>query len=259
MEKPKIVILPPNEIGQKEKILFIDGELVNILPEPGPRPHSIEDNSTQYFGIWDDTSDPNYITRNDIISVCDPGGVDLFDDGWLKYKYNGKYLYIAKKPLRYSVSWDSLYLLGAIYGTPNDPGPYSTENDYDPREIFINQDATITKNNFKYKIRMLTGGNKNPVTSAGGEWNKLITTAKDGTFDNLTNEDLHTYAVGPGPSINAAVSWCQETTTHEYPRFRLTRGSDDSSFSASVASNTSNIFGWRPVLELIETINIKKI
>jgi hypothetical protein len=262
MEKPEVVILPPNEIGEKEQILFRDGNLINVIPEPGPRPYSTQDNSTEYFGVWDDVLDPDFITRADVLEVCDPAGINLFDDGWLKYKHNGKYLYVAKKPFKYSVSWDSLYLLGAIYGTSNDSGPYSTQEDYNPRELFINQDATITKNGFKYKIRVLTGGNENPANSGGGEWNELILPLLDGTFDTLTKYDIHALGLGPfspGVSGDGGVSWCQETVLDQnYPEYRLSR-SDSLSFVGVSASNTGNSFGWRPVLELISTVNVKKI
>jgi len=36
MEKPKIVILPPNEIGQKENVLFRNDKLINIISDPPP-------------------------------------------------------------------------------------------------------------------------------------------------------------------------------------------------------------------------------
>lgn len=166
--------------------------------------------------------------------------------GWLHFELDGKTLYVAKKPLRYAVSWNQIHAQGAVFGT-----------------------RTVTINGESFKVRLLTGAdvdptpyvsNYDPVNSWGSEWNRLIYNVHDGEHTNANNTtppgawplysdtDLVVHQTGG----NGSRSWCQETRA-DGPTSRVYRGFNgvsylqfDSSSALYVAS------GWRPVLELVE-------
>jgi hypothetical protein len=95
------------------------------------------------------------------------------DSNWLKFVTDEKTLYVAKKPIRHSLSWDHLNSLGVVDGT---------------REI------TIGAN--RYKARLLSGVNGeyqtiqsgyDTVPTHGSEWNELMYRIHSGTFTNPLN------------------------------------------------------------------------
>ena len=61
------------------------------------------------------------------------------NEGWLKYSYLGKICYIAKKPLRYNLSWADVYRAGAVYGTDtNGTFPPTTGNRLQNARVTLN-------------------------------------------------------------------------------------------------------------------------
>lgn len=87
-----------------------------------------------YFGWYGESSfdreEQAYPTRQDVIDALTvPSGfslgTNLADDGWLKFAYKGKILLVAKQPLTRSVTWESIYMSGAAYGSGT-MGPYNT-------------------------------------------------------------------------------------------------------------------------------------
>lgn len=107
----------------------VDGvkKLLQLRDAPGPNTLLNGNESLGYYGWWNDTGDPSFPTRANVLAVSSPvGWTNLADDGWLKFAYNGKILYIAKKPLMHGGSWDSLYTAGLVYGT-GDIGPFGTQ------------------------------------------------------------------------------------------------------------------------------------
>ncbi len=166
-------------------------------------------------------------------------------ENWLKFALDGKTLFVAKKTLRYSISWDQINAVNAIFG-----------------------DRTIEIKGHTYKIRLLKTGLVDPMSSSSGavlhgsEWNKLMLPihikAKDKSWAyannvetdlpywgiDYTDEDLITH----NSFGNGSYSWCQET----YSSSRLTRGGDGVSGSGgSNSSYSGSNGGWRPVLELV--------
>ena len=149
------------------------------------------------------------------------------DAGWFKCSIDGRILFVAKKTLRNSISWDAIQSAGAVFGG-----------------------ARVMIHGKEYMVRLLTGGNYDPATTAGGEWNQIMYklhkdfSALWGSYDDddlLTNSSY-----GDG-----SYSWCQETSAGKTPN-RVTRGSSGvSGFYSNTASNSSANYGWRPVLELL--------
>lgn len=137
------------------------------------------------------------------------------DAGWLKYKIEGRHLFVAKKNIKHTVSWDNINESGAVFG-----------------------DSTIKIGNNIYLVRLLTST----------EWDKLIQPVhKDGiaprwgTYDNT---DLNITG-------NGGYCW---TSTPSGSR-RVFRGINSVGGSdISTPSFASSLLGFRPVLEFLYTL-----
>ncbi len=183
--------------------------------------------------------------------------------GWLKFSYKGKILFVAKRPLRHSISWNMINTAKCVYG---DSG-----------------DKTVTIGGLTYKVRLMRAlePTHDPKTTASAdsgvvnhysEWNRLMCQiheqAIEGSWDypdNIENDiGILEHSLGSGSqgmynnanigvgSGNGRRTWCQER--YSIYLHGLHRGysgvSHSSSSSSSEFSNTAN--GWRPVLELVE-------
>ena len=157
-------------------------------------------------------------------SLCDligatEGTLQNSTEPWLKYARRGKILYVAKKPIRYSISWNDINSWGAVYG-----------------------EAIIMIGGVRYAVRLLSTT----------EWEDLIypVHVDYGQWEQYTNADLYI-----GGSYNGRYTW----TSTPSSSYRIVRGYGDVSDSNfSSPSNTSDSRGFRPVLEpllLVTTIN----
>lgn len=147
------------------------------------------------------------------------------DSGWLHFLVDGQELYIAKKPFRHSVSWDQLDTQGIVYG----------------RDIYEYEGKA-------FRVRLLTGGDADPASGPGGEWDNVLRLILAGRgMADYTIADL-----GVGSGISGHRSWMQEAFSVGITN-RLWRGENrfDGYSGGSRTSATSN-YGWRPVLEVID-------
>lgn len=147
------------------------------------------------------------------------------DTGWLHFDVEGNDLYVAKKPLRHSVSWDHLNILGLVYGG----------------EVYEH-------NGLLFRVRLLTGSDKDPGTVAGGEWeNVLRRVLRGGDLGDYTASEL-----GHRSNTSGRNNWTQETSLSN-PDYRVWRGGTSGLDYGQVSSSTSSsTYGWRPVLEMID-------
>ncbi len=192
---------------------------------------------------------------------------------WLKFSLDGKTVYIPKMPIRDRVSWGTLYDVGAVYGTPSDPGPAAS---YDP----VNQDAQVVINNETYHVRLMKGTTTDPAQANdwggesgfdqnfthGSEWNRLMYPIHNGThtggLDTNIDPDEHADPnVGPFGSqaqysdadlgIIGMSTWCQETGATG-DNYRIYRGRYGLTYSGrNAVTYYSDTNGWRPLLELV--------
>ena len=150
------------------------------------------------------------------------------DAGWLKFMYEGKILFIAKKPFRYAISWDQINARSLVFGS-----------------------VTKLYGSITYKVRLIRIAVTNPYTNFGdSEYIKLMTplvrSEASGGWGLFTNEELGVSV--PGNGYN---SWCQETPA-EYPSWRSNFGGGAVGATGSTPSNTTeNPWSWRPVLEVV--------
>jgi hypothetical protein len=209
------------------------------------------------------------------------GSIQHDSAGFLKFYYHGMILYMAKRCMRYNLSWDSIKAANAIFGV----------------DLGGTGKSTVTKNGISFSVAIPIGSSKSPsddaaywanyggLTSTTGfaanvkleigrysMWNELmyrvcnvnpdaILANQDGdanykelsggvqigdNWAEMTYVDLNIYHVVGG---NGTATWCQETCSGA-PSNRVYRGSNRLAHSHRVAASTHVTvhMGWRPVL-----------
>ena len=183
--------------------------------------------------------------------------------GWLKFAYKGKVQFVAKKPIRHSISWDAINTAKCVYG---DSG-----------------DKTVTIGGMTYKVRLLRAlePSNDPKTVAsansgavnhGSEWNRLMCQIHEQAIDkswdypdNIENDiGILEHNLGNGAqgmyndadlvvkSGDGRLSWCQEIGTST--SYHLYRGNVGVSYSHGSSSSGANSgCGWRPVLGFLNS------
>jgi hypothetical protein len=198
-----------------------------------------------YFGT---VAVGSFITGNALATAVgiSAGTSQFSNEGWLKFAYNGKIQFVAKKPIRYNLTWDNINAAGCVTGT-----------------------KTVVIGGKTYKVRLFRGSNTTtPATVDGApcqysEWNKLMLPihiqAQDKSWAepasveadcaywgiNFSNGDLLVEVY----SGNGSCSICQELVSTNCVRRGGYNGvSDGNGTTKNFASAAS---GWRPVLELV--------
>ena len=175
--------------------------------------------------------------------------------GWLKFAWQGKILFVAKKAFRNSISWDHINSANAVYGG-----------------------KTVEIDGLSYKIRLLKGANNDPAGGYNGaichgsEWNRLMLPIhqeainKNWAYPDNVESDIPVWAHNLGTGTqgrytdvdllthrnygSGSYSWCQEVA--ETAADRIYRGEYGVSDSISnTSSSTYSGHGWRPCLELV--------
>lgn len=190
----------------------------------------------------------NFITGTALAAAVGftDGSAQNDDCGWLHFiEDNGLELYIAKKTIRYNLSWEQLHSKGLSLGT-----------------------TEITIDGVVYIVRLLTGGvPPNNTLAVGGEWNRYMynvyTMADRSTFP----PDALYWADYTGPMLGVAtVDRSTEVGTASICAddfgnvAHITRGSSISKQTTDPQitgiwyvdpNSPAPTAGWRPVLELV--------
>jgi hypothetical protein len=126
-------------------------------------------------------------------------------------------IWVCDRNILQGVSWDTLNEKGFVYG----------------KKVEIDGE--------KYKLRILTGSNGSEYgEGCDNEWDRLMDAYKE------DNNLLH---------YNNMYSWCQEVDC-DYSSCRSLRGSNSArSYGCDFAKFMYTDYGWRPVLEKLETDN----
>lgn len=227
-----------------------------VLPStrgPGPDTLLAGDSNAGYFGI---TSVTQLIATNQLASnIGLSAGTDQFNnEGWLKFIIDGRIIFVAKKPSRYGISWDSINAVNAVNGS-----------------------RMVNINGLTYRIRLMKGAQNNPSNNIdadrdaiGSEWNRLMlpiheqAKTKAWAYPAYTGTDVPDWGIGftdadlltHNSHGQGSYTWCQETIVSSSTS-RVIRGHSGVSNSNGDSSiNTNTNYGWRPVLELVQPSEI---
>jgi hypothetical protein len=209
------------------------------------RPLLASDGGVDWYGEVSSTELIDGVALASLIGLT-AGIAQYSDAGWLYVGLDGTELLIAKRPLRYGLTWNHINEVNAVYGN-----------------------RTIEINSQLYKVRLLKGANSDPTVNAegydvpsshGSEWNRIFyrltndtylnsqnTKASEGEFTHLarySESDLLLYH----SSGNGSYCYCQETSGSN----RVARGGMGVSFLSMRGAPTADSGrGWRPVLERV--------
>lgn len=164
---------------------------------------------------------------------------------WLNFSLDGKIIYVAKKNIQGSISWDNLNALDIVYGG-----------------------KIVTIGGRQYKVRLLKGRGDSYTTNYvsgydipethGSEWNRLMYHVSGRPFANVSNT-LASEGITEGDWAQYSeadldmiiYSHCQDMVNGT--NSRALRGANGVSFAHSRApANVASNYGWRPCLELVQ-------
>ncbi len=242
------------------------------FPPPGPTTLSEGDTTAGFYG---EVPSSELIQPTDLSQRLGISEGNIINEDetltWLKFSFQGKTIYIVKRPIRSHISWQAIYQAGAVYGDDT--------NGISPSGTARLQDAVVTIGSNIYRVRLLSGVNQDPYDTGadglwngynvelthGSEWNRLMYPIHSGVHNDTNNPTPHTdpsaAAYGSWASYsdvdlgtlsgsnNGSFGWCKEargTTRAQRGGYGITY-----LYSMSATSNLGNR-GWRPVLELVE-------
>ncbi len=195
IDEPSPVVTPPDYSG-------LD------LPAGTLEPDDIKGDST--LGFFGEVASANLITGADLCTLLGvTQGTAIDDAGWLKFARRGRILFVAKKAIRHSISWNTINAAGAVYG-----------------------DAVITINGVRYAVRLLSSA----------EWDALIVKVHQdvGPWWDYTNADLLVASGGGRASWTSTPSGSDRVCRGYFSVSHAGYGTP---------SSTLADFGFRPVLE----------
>lgn len=234
----------------------------DLTGSPGPKDLIA---GTMQEGFFGEVPASELITGDALASECgiSQGTSQHSTAGWLKFAYKDKILFVAKKPIRHSISWDAINTAKCVYG---DSG-----------------DKTVTIGGLTYKVTLMRAlePSNNPKTVAsansgevnhGSEWNRLMcqiheqALSKSWDYPDNIESDIgileHNLGSGSQGMYNdndllthnthgsGSYSWCQEMGT--VSSIHLLRGNTGvSNSTANTSSYGDTYYGWRPRLELV--------
>lgn len=189
-----------------------------------------------YYGVASSQSMVDGDTLASVIGLTAGTPVDG-TVGWLKFSYNSKILYIAKKPFRSGCSWTNIYQCGAVYGDDtNGKFPVGTAR---------LQDARIVIGAVTYRVRLMRGMVSDPSTAAGRENTQL--------FANIQANSTARWATFTAPDLSnnpATYSWwiAESLSTNTAKRLFMQYNVPPNNV---FQDDPTTLYAWRPVLEPI--------
>lgn len=182
---------------------------------PGPKSIIGGNPGLGYFG---EATAVDLITGEDLCAAIGltAGVLQHSDTAWLKYSYEGSVIYVAKKTIRHSISWNDINAAGSVFG-----------------EKIIEIDGML------FAVRLLSTQ----------EWDKLIYPVhKDfGQWAQYTDQDLLVHS----SFGNGSYSW----TSSPSGANRIYRGDYGVTGSIGIDPTSANAYrGFRPVLVFLKTL-----
>lgn len=184
-----------------------------------------------------------------LVGMQATGTVTNASVNWLKYNYNGKVVYLAKKVHRHAMTWEALNTLKLVFG-----------------------DKQFTIGGKQYVLKLLKGYATPPITnydvSTGGSFNDLIYPIYNGVAKN------HPYVLAYSPkqaayvdadlglitnylessTVPGCLTWVQDARSDNAGH--MVRGYNDADKANQLTAGwfvangaTQNYAGWRPLIE----------
>jgi len=251
---------------------------VTALPRTGHGPQSLTWGDYDW-GIYGTINPEDFINHADLAKAVNAPGAYYSTTAlaqWVKFSRNGKTLFVPRRAITYSVSWSQLYSAGLVFGVDG-PGPHSNQL---PE---VNQRKTIQIGGDEYIVRLPTGfdDRNNPsrlvpefqaggfTLTNGGPYRKYSELAD--LFWSLYNQFptdrtrsmsgigylTYPYTPSAGPIMQL-----QEINVYDkngYSPVAFSSSNDVQPYTKSTSvppSSTSNSYGWWPVLELVESLEV---
>lgn len=208
---------------------------------PGPTTLELGDMTAGYYGTVDSSE---IFSATQLRAALGVTTGSLWNDTptWIKFAHNGLIKYIPEKPLAYSVTWQDLYLAGAVY-------PDKTTGNYPP----VGQTPTVQgkeiTNSLGYTFSsalISVGADPVPVSStptATSEY-ALINRLMRGPWGTSTYQDWGVNNFSPYMWIMQS----QDTNTNT--KFSVSYLSNVVDGYSTDPNDTRNILHWRPILTL---------
>jgi len=160
---------------------------------------------------------------------------------WAKFAHNGLIKYIPMAPLAYSLTWQALYLAGAVY--PSGPG------NYPPTGQPVTQQGKQVMNGQGYKFScalISTGTDPVPVSTIPASTSEyaLINRLMNGPWGTSTYQDW-------GVNNFSAYMWIMQsldTTTNT--KLSISYLANNVNGYSTDPNDNRNILHWRPILTL---------
>lgn len=213
-------------------------ELIGVAPPP-----------TEFLGEVAEADFISAAALTTLVGMGSAGSVTNANVTWLKFKYLGKTVYLAKKPLRHGMTWESMNALGITKGT-----------------------TQFTIGGKAHTLRLPTGAAAEPASygaiATGGSFNDLIYPIYGGVslsqpevqayprLASYTDADLQLSTSKGTVGGAGMMTWCQELITGNGNH--LVRGYNDADNAGTrqllagwyIALNgTQTYAGWRPIIE----------
>lgn len=237
------------------------------FPESGPGNKYLR-RGTEEIGYFGTVTDTELFAGWEIATFLNlnAGIADkISNNTWMKFIYKGKFLFVCKEFIRYSLSWNDIYNVGAMYGVKG-PGLYPVSGSpADQWKIMLKQEAGVSVP-WKLAVRTMKGANVDPYVGVdytafglaeGNEYNDLMYRLLAVGTNSRPNTGIFEQWVG---DTELAGGFAQYTILQETSVANvgvcMFRGPTGTTLGGNKATTRAAIDGYRPVLELITGDNV---
>jgi len=164
---------------------------------------------------------------------------------WMKFFIDGKVVFFPTTSIQHTISWETLYQKGAVYGISG-PGTYPS-----PAGSPVAQTRTLTAGGRTYRVRMMSVNLTEPgpvgAINKSTEWGRLIFPINQGTLASATEGGAKWAEIDLGISSTGILVKDTYTST----TFITAPFSNPTTLSTLNKQGSQSNIQWRPVLELI--------
>lgn len=226
-----------------------------FYPESGPGPKllTMGDSNAGFFG--EVTSDELFSSAElaERVGLVLQSGV-VAKPTWLKFVYQGRFLFVARTPIANGIAWDTLYSRGLVFGEDG-----VGKNPFGSFAGQVNQLSIVQKGNIRFKVRLLQEQDPLPNLSSSSvqdlrvgrdaEWNQLIYRVSDSTEFNSVDPPLKKWVQYTYQQLDLGKFTATAAIADLAGSNVVMRGSGTVAYITTRARTLG--IGWRPVLEVL--------